>query len=826
MSTYGYTGSKAKKNAEGSKAPWLLLGVIILFLLWSTFKVALFNGQMADFDQPIYVAALFSSIIAMIAIAVGWKQFNWSSRKDILSLFVFLLPASFALSMITAASNYLAVNMLIIMLMYCIFFVASSIIAQDSVVNRTLNLAIMIISYIVVFFGLFHWLGNGPGVTTLIKWLGISTTPSGAYLNAVMSDSNGERLASVFQYANTYAGFLMAFLLGALFFISKSQKWWGKSGHAFMIVPIMLSIFLTLSRGGLLLLPVAFIVVLVFLKPYRQLMWIMHLAVSGVITVLILNPVTDIGLQVQKEFAASNSFKGWAYIIISSLIAAAISYALERWVSPWLEQKTTAISNKRWGTFLIPVGGAVLGALLLFVLIGTNIKNMLPENISTRLETINLQQHSVLERITFYKDSMKLIADYPFIGAGGGAWAALYAKYENNPYDVQQAHSFYMQYLVETGVIGMLILIAFLIYIYWNYIRTFINTTDEKRDDHFLFFILATSILIHSAMDFNMSFVYIGILVFLCLGGMTASIDSKPLDKVKSKAMRTVFASIFGIVSIGLFITSILFVQASSSFASAKETVLTTQDFTKTMVQLRKAKSIRSTHPEYAAFEANLYMSVYQQQKDEQFYAEAEKVLKNALGDNPHNKSLLLQLIKLYNIKGLDEQVYTVYSQNASNFPWDMKWYAEYMDKASLEGYKAISTAPDKKDGYLNEVIAAFEHVKASVEHLKTLPKGQLQGNPFYVTSSMAMNAGRAYLMKGDPAKAAEAMKPYLQEDLTNSNDPENSPENNRELARWYVAATIQQGQVDQNWYDKLVALGSDQKEQIDQIAGMRFKAE
>ncbi|MGG0814135.1 O-antigen ligase family protein [Paenibacillus alvei] len=826
MSTYGYTGSKAKKNSEGSRAPWLLLGVIILFLLWSTFKVALFNGQMAEFDQPIYVAALFSAIIAMIAIAVGWKQFNWSSRKDKLSLFVFLLPASFALSMITAASNYLAVNMLIIMLMYGIFFVASSIIAQDSVVNRTLNLAIMIISYIVVFFGLFHWLGNGPGVTAIIKWLGVSTTSSGAYLNAVMSDSNGERLTSVFQYANTYAGFLMAFLLGALFFISKSQKWWGKSVHAFMIVPIMLSIFLTLSRGGLLLLPVAFVVVLVFLKPYRQLMWFMHLVISGVITVLILNPVTEIGLQIQKDFAVSVSLKGWAYIIVGSLLSAAISYVLERWISPWLERRTTAISNKRWGSFLIPVGGAVLAGLLLCILIGTNVKNMLPENITTRLETINFQQHSVLERITFYKDSLKLVADYPLIGAGGGAWAALYSKYENNPYDIQQAHSFYMQYLVETGIIGMLILMTFLIYIYWNYIRSYINANDQERDSYFLYFILSTSILIHSAMDFNMSYVYIGILVFISLGGMTASIKSKPIEKRTQKTYRIALTSILGVIGIGLFITSILFVQASSSFASAKETVLTTQDFTKTMVQLRKAKSIRSTHPEYAAFEANLYMSVYQQQKDEQFYAEAEKVLKNALGDNPHNKSLLLQLIKLYNIKGLDEQVYTVYSQNASNFPWDMKWYGEYMDKASLEGYKAISTAPDKKDGYLNEVIAAFEHVKAGVEHLKTLPKGQLQGNPFYVTSSMAMNAGRAYLMKGDPAKAAEAMKPYLQEDLTNSNDPENSPENNRELARWYVAATIQQGQVDQNWYDKLVALGSDQKEQIDQIAGMRFKAE
>lgn len=106
---------------------------------------------------------------------------------------------------------------------------------------------------------------------------------------------------------------------------------------------------------------------------------------------------------------------------------------------------------------------------------------------------------------------------------------------------------------------------------------------------------------------------------------------------------------------------------------------------------------------------------------------------------------------------------------------------------------------------------------------MKTLPEGQLQGNPFYVTSSMAMNAGRAYVMKGDPAKAAETMKPYLHEDLTDSKNPENTPEDNRELARWYVAATIKQGQVDQNWYNKLVALGSDQKEQIDQIVEMKF---
>lgn len=819
MSTYGYSGSKAYKNSEGSRAPWLLLGVIILFLLWSSFKVALFNAQIAEYEHPIYVTVLISALIAIFAIAIAWKRLKWASHKDTLSILVFLLPASYALSLINAVSQYLAVNMLLIMFIYGIFFVASSIIAQDGVVNRTLNLSLMIVSYIIVFFGLFHWLGNGPTVTLLVKWLGVPLTESGAYLNAVMVDSNGARLASVFQYANTYAGFLMAFLLAALFFVGKSRTWWGKSGHALMLVPIILSMLLTLSRGGLLLLPVAFIVVLVFLKPYRQLMWILHLAVSGIITLLILNPVTEIGLTVQNAFSSTASFKGWAYVILGSALSAAVSYVLERWVSPRLERVTSGLSMKKWGTLLIPVGGALLAGTLLFILIGTNVKNMLPENISTRLETINLKQHSVLERITFYKDSIKVLADYPLLGAGGGAWYGLFEKYQDYSYTSRQAHSYFMQYLVETGIIGILILFAFLIYIYWNYIRTYIKSDENKRDSHFLYFIIATSILIHSLMDFNMSYIFIGILVFICLGGMAASIDAKPIKMFKPTSLRIIFASILGVVGIGLFITSLLFVQASSAYSNAVQTIRETQDFNKTMVYLKKAMDSRSTHPEYAAFEAQMFFEVYNQQKNDQFFDEAVRVLNQAILANPYHKQpLLQQLIDGYKIKGMDEQIYTVYSENASKFPWDMNWYNEYMDYTVREGYKAVSTAPDKKNKYLDEVIAAFEHVKANVERLKALPKEITPNKEFYMKSQMAMNAGRAYFMKGEPGQAAEAMKPYLQEDLT---DP-----NNIDLARWYVAATIQQGQIDQAWYDKLIALNPDEKNQIDQIAELKFKAE
>jgi len=824
LSSYGYTKTKPSGN-NISASEWSLFGLLALILIWAPFQVALFNGQMSDFDSKIYYSVLLTSVLALIGTWYVVKSKLYIDNKTLLMLGSFLTPLCYLISLTMSASKYLAENMVLIQFVYAVIFALSVLIIQNKLMNGLIEKIIIGSAYVIVLFGLFHWFHTTKWIGILFGWF-LPVNSEGVFHHAVMETVDGLRLTSVFQYANTYAAYLMAFLFIAVFYLTTTRKVVWQVIHGFMLVPIILSILLTLSRGGLVLLPVVFVIVLLFLKPARQIMWLVHLAISSAATFVILNKVSDIGNELQNSISYSLSMKGWLYLLGASVICTIISFGLQRFISPWLEQKLETLSLKKWANALIPLGGTVIVALLLFLLIGTSAKNMLPENIATRLETINFQQHSVLERITFYKDSMKLVADYPLFGAGGGAWAALYAKYENNPYDIQQAHSFYMQYFVETGFLGMLILMAFLIYIYWNYIRSFTKANEEQRDSHFLYFILATSILIHSVMDFNMSFVYIGILVFLCLGGMTASIESKPIGKLEPKTFRILMPSILGIVGIGLLITSILFVQASSSFASAKETVLTTQDFNKTMEQLRKAKSIRSAHPDYAAFEAKLYMSVYEQQKDEQFFTEAEKVLKNALGDNPHNKSLLLQLIKLYNIKGLDEQVYTVYSQNASNFPWDMKWYEEYMDKALREGYKSITTAPDKKDGYLDEVIAAFEHIKAGVEHLKTLPKGQLQGNPFYITSPMAMNAGRAYVMKGDPAKAAEAMKPYLQENLTDSNNPEDNPGNNRELARWYVAATIQQGQVDQNWYDKLVALGSDQKEQIDQIVEMRFKAE
>ncbi|CAH8767337.1 O-antigen ligase family protein [Paenibacillus dendritiformis] len=815
MSTYGYGAKKSKQKND--KIPLYRGGIsifLILFLLWAPFQFGLFNGQSAYFEKPIYWSILIASILSFFTIGFLLQFKNRSNQIDFLSLIVFLLPISYGVSSLFATSSYLAVNAIFIMFAYAVFFALSYYILNDGKLNRYIQSTLTGAAYATVWFGLMNWLGNGKFAAALIGWFS-QINSEGLYHQAIWVDANGPRLASVFQYPNTYVAYLMAFLFIAVFYLTTPRNTFSHAVHGFMLVPIILSIFLTLSRSGLVLLPVVFIVVLLFINPARQILWIVHLAISSVATLVILNIVSDIGIKVHLNESGSSSLKGWLYIIGASAACAVLCWIVQRFFAPWLERKLEGFSMKKWANAILPVGGTIIAGVLLIFLLGTGLKNLLPESISSRLSSINFQQHSVLERITFYKDSMKLVADYPVFGAGGGAWSALYEKYQNNPYESAQAHSYYMQYLVETGFLGFIILIAFLGIVYWKYVQSFRNAEETKRNSYFMYFILATSILVHSVMDFNMSYVYIGIIVFISLGGMAASISTDPLKKIKPSTFKTAAAIIYGIAGIIMFITSLLFIQASSSYAKARAVLNETSNFNQTMDYLNKALKIRGTVPEYAELKAALFQQVYAQQGDEAFFAEAEHTLQQALEKQPGNRLLLLRLIELYKQKGMDSELYKVYSENAEGFPWDMEWYDKYMDATLRQGMIVYNESPEKKNEYMDEIIEALRHVEQGVEHLKTLPEGQLQGREFKVTSSMAMNAGRAYIMKGEPGQGAEAMKPYLNEDLSNAA--------NRKLARWYVGATIQNGQVDQTWYDKLISVDPEEKEKVEQVAGMRF---
>ncbi|MDL1162460.1 O-antigen ligase family protein [Yersinia pestis] len=814
---YGKKAAASRKGKTRSALFWVLISGIILFLAWTPFQTALFNGQMLEFEKPIFWTAILACILLFLWIVQYYKNFQLNDQRDWLAVGVIFLPLTYTLSLISAASHVLAMNMVIINSIYAMIFVIGLYTLRDKLGNRYIQNAIMIVAYLIVGFGFLHWFGQGKTAGAIAKWFS-NTVLNGTYTHAVMTDSNGLRLTSVFQYANTYAAFLMAFLFAAIFRITASRKWYGQVFHSFMLVPIIVSLLLTLSRGGLVMLPVVFVLLLLFLKPAQQLLWILYCGIAGISSLLISKSVTAQGLQLNETFSGSDALKGWGILFGTSVVVGLLGWAIQSFVAPKLEDMLENWASKKGSSLWIPIGSTVIGGLLIFLFIGTGLKNILPQTISVRLENINFNQHSVLERFTFYKDAMKVLSDYPIIGAGGGAWASLYEQYQNNPYTSRQAHNFFLQYLVEVGVFGFLIFMAFILYIFYKYIRGYVKSNKEERGSHFLYLIIVLSILIHSILDFNMSYVFMGVLVFFGLGGMAAAMEHRPLSrwKVKDSTARTAYSLVVGLGAVLVFIISFRYVQAADAATEARRVVQVSTSYEEIKAPLDKDLSIRSSHPDSVLLLSSLYQTVYQQNQDEGFYNASLDLLKKALKDEPYNKQMLRSLINLYGIKQQPEQAYEVLIQNAYKFNWDIEWHHDIILRGYELGMKALGTGDTtKKDDYFMNATNAFAKVQEGIQHLKTLPEGQLQGNPFENTPDMILHAGKMYYMMNQPEKAANALKIGILDDLSQSSA--------QEIARWYLAALQKQGQSDEVLLEKLKQVDPNAKHNVQQLADLQF---
>ncbi|MFL0376193.1 O-antigen ligase family protein [Paenibacillus amylolyticus] len=816
---YGKQKKTSSITSASSTSPllWTLTIGLILFLLWSSFQVALFNGQLLQFEGPIYWAIAITTLLFTMWVAVYFKQIKLETQRDWLKIAAILLPLTYVLSLISAASEYLAVNMILIQCIYAMIFVMTMYLLKNNKINHSIQSSLIGIAYVIVGFGLLNWLGASNLAGRLVGWFS-SGVVNGVYNQTIWNDANGPRLASVFQYPNTYAAFLMAFLFISIFSLIRSKKVYMQLVHAFMLVPILLSLLLTLSRTGLVMMPIVFVIILLLLKPAKQILWFIYLVISGIGTIAILNPVNTAGLELQQQFTAGVAAKGWIYLVAASIVVAIIIWAIQRWIAPKLETKLRAWGKRKGSSLWIPLGSMLLAIIAAVLLLGTSVRNILPDSISTRLENINFQQHSVLERLTFYKDAAKVIADYPLIGAGGGAWTVLYQKYQNNPYVSAQAHNFFMQYLVEVGIIGFIIFMAFILYIFYQFVRSYLRKDESERDSHFVFFILSMTILVLSLLDFNMSYVFIGMLVFIGFGGMTAAIDPRPVQrlKVSPSAARGIYTAIAGVSIIVLLIVSVRFLQANQYAKAAKEVAQSSQNFQEIKDPLEKDLSIRSTHTDSLLTLSSLYQQGYEQTKDDQFYSTSLDLLQRGNAAEPYNKSIVTQMIHLYDLRADYDAAYALQKEYAANYVWDMEWYEKLITRSFDLGYQALGQGDTaKKESYFTSGLEAYQHVVDGVEHLKTLPEGQLQGQPFKLTPTMILNAGKIKYMLNDSAGAATILKGGIADDLTDAT--------NREIARWYLAALTKDGQQDQAIYDKLIAVAPNEADEIKQIAELNF---
>lgn len=84
---------------------------------------------------------------------------------------------------------------------------------------------------------------------------------------------------------------------------------------------------------------------------------------------------------------------------------------------------------------------------------------LLPGFVANRIQGL-FANHSVMERLVFFEDGMKLFKRSPVIGLGLGAFENGVKNVQSYDYETKYVHNHYIQALVDTGVIGLLLFVG------------------------------------------------------------------------------------------------------------------------------------------------------------------------------------------------------------------------------------------------------------------------------------------------------------------------------------------------------------------------------
>lgn len=805
---------KEKAKSEFSLLQWSGLVIISIFFIFFPFQAGLFNGWDYPYEKSILQAMILCCILLIILsfylIFRNWRPDNWNS---ILTVGVWLLPAIYCLSSIQAVSKHNAQFMTLISFTLSAFFVFGIYFQTTSTSRKLLESVVMISGYAIVLYGLLNYFGQTYANDAL--WFTLDTY----------------RLSSVFQYPNTYAGLLSALFLASLYYTTHAQKWHWRFVHALMLVPVFVSLILTLSRTALVILPFIILIVLPFLRLAKQVIYLLNMVVSVVCSFAISGGMEKILAEVVVKVFPKNegepatplpfwntlSLKGWLLVLFVSLLTALVAIAVQRWVEPWLENRLTIISQKKWARAAVPAGLVILGMIAAVLLLASPaVRGLLPTAIAERLENINFNQHSVLERATFYKDGIRLTSDYPLLGAGGGGWTALFEQYQSNPYFSRQAHSYLIQTLVETGWIGLFIHLAFAATVFYLYIRNCIRHP-EKFGSHFIYYIFAAAILIHSFFDFDMSYLSIAALVFFCLGSMMSayasnetSLIKNPVSNLDWKGWRLAFPVFMGLITVTFSFFVFKEYYANTQYTKALILAQEQKPLSELTVPLDHAIQASPAHPRFLLVKSDWMKQAYAQTGNPSYLQEAKKVLDKLKHYDPYNRLAILAMYRYYKDANELENAIQELEEGIRKFPWDIEFYETAIFEYYRIGEQQLLENANNIESW-NYVLNLYNEIERRMKQLEDLPEQQLQGRRFDISPEIRQLVAQIYYYTDREELTVELLRPMI-------HNSDLSQPLGRTSVRFYLAALDAIGQHDDGLKRQLIAADPEEERYLNEL--------
>lgn len=330
--------------------------------------------------------------------------------------------------------------------------------------------------------GLFVMIGALGGWMGLLTFPDIVLTTKDVRLSAV-----GSRLAGFMQYPNFLGAVAGAYLLWFLIHAVRSRSvitWVVASAG---IVPSALVLLLTESRGAWLVTLIGWLVGWWLIEAGKRnkpklavdrMTWLLYSGWMMFCAALAYRLVVGVGVQGLNSMSTTGEKVGLGVICA----AAVIGFAALRWLMNHIELKVIRMGS--WG-------GLLLGLASLLLLL----PSMTHGRLSGGYETAGARR-------LFYQDAWTLIRRAPLFGRGGESWRMLFTQIQSQPYVGKEVHSGYLELVLDLGIIG-LILFAVL---------GIVLSKRVWQADRIVLLPIGV-LLLHAAVDFDMSFGYYWLLL-------------------------------------------------------------------------------------------------------------------------------------------------------------------------------------------------------------------------------------------------------------------------------------------------------------------------
>lgn len=278
-----------------------------------------------------------------------------------------------------------------------------------------------------------------------------------------------------------------------------------------------------------------------------------------------------------------------------------------------------------------------------------------PDRIATMYESMQ-SELDVVSRNIFYKDAIRLIKDHWLIGAGGGAWSEIYMSHQSYLYFSNQTHNYYLQMAIETGVIGMLVLLLLVASTLIMFISDYIYKREKEFNEGIIRAVLIAGIvglLVHSVIDFDFSLSA----VFLLFWELIAIFNSryknefhnhleeknvykyellnKSLEKLKriGDVKKVGIMPILGIIITGVVMMFPIMFNSASNYSVKANQALEKKDLVTALENLENAISRDKFKIKYKTEYAKLILSKDERTQEEvnksnKYISDVEKVVK------------------------------------------------------------------------------------------------------------------------------------------------------------------------------------------------------